>query len=198
MSILPRLFFGLSKARGSSGRPTVAVDSKAFTTGAEEIIMLLPGIAFTPPAGWSPFTALKTPQSPENVRIANPSLLGRGGMTTCLLFPAGLPLSLCVERLTGSPTTTMRLVEKMNRVSGIGLSILFLHLIGKAKGYPGDAHTMHCFFTNSAGQTVDLYCVGSSEKDARATTDAFVRTLRLTSSPSDVALPQAASSECRV
>ena len=141
--------------------------------------MPLPMIAFIPPAGWSPFTGVKGEQKPTDVRIANPSLLGKAGMITCILFPAdGLSVKeradLLLSKLSG------RVVERADRTTGSGLPATFLHIAGPVPGKSIEAHTMHCLFKNGAGQVVDLYCIGSTEIDARTTSDAFFKSLRLT------------------
>lgn len=142
--------------------------------------MPLPQIAFTPPAGWSPFTGVTQEQRSADVRIANPGLLGSVGMITCIVFPAdGLSLPDRVDQfLTRLPD---RLVERVARTSATGIKVLFVHQVGNVPGKSTEKHSMHCFFLNGAGHVIDLYCVGTTEVDARVTTDAFLKTLRLVS-----------------
>jgi len=157
---------------------TIRSDSREFTTGAEEIIMPLPKIAFIPPPGWSPFTGVKGEQKPTDVRIANPSLLGKAGMITCILFPAdGLSVTERIDNLLSKLPD--RVVERADRPTASGLPVTFVHTAGPVPGKSTEKHTMHCFFKNGDGQVVDLYCIGSAEADARTTSDAFFKSLRL-------------------
>jgi hypothetical protein len=152
-------------------------DTREFTTGREQIVMELPQIAFIPPAGWAPFTGVKTEQKPTDVRIANPSLIGNAGMISCILFPAdGQSLTDRVEQfLSRMPD---RIVERTQTSSASGIPITFVHTLGHVPGKPIEKHTMFCFFTNRAGQVVNLYCIGNSEDAARTTTNAFLQSLR--------------------
>ena len=140
--------------------------------------MPLPKIAFIPPPGWSPFTGVKGEQKPTDVRIANPSLLGKAGMITCILFPAdGLSVNERADQLLAKLSD--RVVERTDRAAASGLPVTFVHTAGLVPGKPIEKHTMHCLFKNGAGQVVDLYCIGSTEADARTTSDAFLKSLRL-------------------
>jgi hypothetical protein len=152
-------------------------DTRAFTTGKEQIVMDLPGIAFVPPAGWSPFTGASKDQRPTDVRIANPSLLGKAGMITCILFPAdGMTVKERVDLLLSKQPG--RVVEREEKVSASGIAVTYLHTAAPVRGKPIEGHAIHCCFANRAGQVVDLYSVGSTEADARTTADAFLQTLR--------------------
>ena len=188
MALFSWLFSGCSKKSvshqelpaGQAASPspkTMPSDTRAFTTGLEQIVMEQPGIAFIPPEGWSPFTAVKKEQKPTDVRIANPSLLGKAGMITCLLYPEdGLSVTQrvdqFVERMTG------RVVERAEKVSASGIPVTYLHIAAPVPGKTIEGHSIHCCFANRSGQVVDLYCVGSTEADARTTADAFLATLR--------------------
>ena len=177
MRFLSRLFSKSSGPDRQSSLRTIHPNTREFTTGVEQIIMQLPQIAFIPPSGLSPFNSINFEQKPTNVRIANPSLIGNPGMITCIVFPVGeLSLSERVDLfVSGLPD---RVIERTQTSSKAGIPITVLHTVGPVPGKAKECHTMHCFFINRAGEVVDLYCIGSSENDARTMTNALVQSLR--------------------
>jgi len=178
MGLFSSLFGGGSKSGGTSSPKTIKSDTGAFTTGVEEIVVPMIRVAFTPPAGFSPFTAIIKEQKATDVRIANPSLMGSPGMITALLYPSdGISIEERVEQFLSKASDEV--VQRTSRRSPPGVAITYLHLAGKPPGKDKTQHTVYCFFVNDAGQNASLHCVGSTEEHALAAGEAFALTLRL-------------------
>jgi hypothetical protein len=170
-------FFPFKKSGTPATGKTIVPGAHQFTTGSEEIFMPMAGIAFTPAAGWSPFNGTTGDQKPENVRIANPTLMGKAGSITGLVFPVdGQSPAERLEKFLARIND--RVVERKETAAASGIPVIYLHTAGPAPGGKIEGHAIHCFFLNAAGHVIDLYCVGSNEINARVTADSFLRTLR--------------------
>jgi len=179
MGLFSSFFGGGSPSGKPSGRKTIATGAAAFTTGSEEIVMPLPRIAFTPPAGFSPYAAGSKEQKPTDVRIVHPSLMGNGGIIMGVLYPSdGKTIEERVDQFVSGSKD--RVVQRTKRRSPSGIEITFLHTAGPLPGKDRDVHLVLCYFVNAAGETAHLQCVGSTEANALASGEAIVRTLRFT------------------
>ena len=160
---------------GGARRPA---GGEASETDGSEITFPLAHVAIQPARGWLIFRANLT-QKETDTQICEPTLMGRFGSITTLLFPGdGLAPAQQADAFIARSTGT--LVERKELHSRSGIPLVCVTLKEKLKNHDLDALSVCCFFSNPKGR-VAMICFAGEPATALRTGEMIVQTIRFPS-----------------